>query len=86
MYGHRIKNSIFGLEVDIELNLNMGLLDPGPFWTRAYFGPGPIWARVYWDPGPGDQGTRGPGPQGRTQSPPTAATEARKIIYRATFA
>ena len=44
-YGHRIKNGIFDLEVDIEFK--MGYLDPGLLWTRANLdpglsGPGPI--------------------------------------------
>ena len=55
IYGHRILNGIFGLEVDIKFK--MGYLDPGP-GTRD---PGPE-AR---GPGPGTQGPRtrdlGPG-------------------------
>ena len=49
IYGHNIKNLIFGFEVDIEFK--MGYLDPGLFGTRTNLDPGLMGAGT-WDPGP----------------------------------
>ena len=85
IYRHRIQHLIFGLEVDIELQMGF---EPG----RVYFRLGPIWNwanldRANLDPGPGlgdprtqdpsDPGTRDPGEPGTWELKPGTQVDTR---------
>ena len=68
-YGHQIRNYIFCLEVDIELNKHN-------IWTWAYLGPWP-----YRDPGTWDLGTWAQGPGPGDLGPGPRLTTYRRCTY-----